>query len=101
MDADAPYIFNIVNNEKANSQFNFGMQPVVYSVREATLGRAGWTHMGSDICYYRNSYQRPDCRRGRLYHTTTFSIKFPHSWDVCYVAYHFPYTFTQLLVCFC
>ncbi|XP_026274191.1 cytosolic carboxypeptidase 1-like isoform X1 [Frankliniella occidentalis] len=98
MEGEAPYVFNIVNNEKANSQFNFGMQPIVYSVREATLGRAGWTHMGTDICYYRNSYQRPDGRRGRLYHTTTFSIKFPHSWDVCYIAYHYPYTYTQLLM---
>lgn len=67
-------------------------------VREATLGRSGWVHMGSDICYYRNSYQRVDGRRGRSYHTTTFSIKFPHSADVCYIAYHYPYTFTQLLV---
>ncbi|KAK3923203.1 Cytosolic carboxypeptidase 1 [Frankliniella fusca] len=98
MDGEMPYVFNIVNNEKANSQFNFGMQPIVYSVREATLGRAGWTHLGTDICYYRNSYQRPDGRRGRLYHTTTFTIKFPHSWDVCYVAYHYPYTYTQLLM---
>ncbi|KAJ1525658.1 hypothetical protein ONE63_008876 [Megalurothrips usitatus] len=98
MDADAAYVFNIVNNEKANSQFNFGMQPVLYSVREATLGRAGWTHTGSDICYYRNSYQRPDGRRGRLYHTTTFTIKFPHAGDVCYLAYHYPYTYTQLLM---
>lgn len=54
--------------------------------------------MGADVCYYRNSYQRPDGRRGRLYHTTTFSIKFPHPGDVCYVAYHYPYTYTQLLV---
>ena len=67
-------------------------------VREATLGRPGWVHMGTDICYYRNSYQRPDSRRGRYYHTTTFTIKFPHSWDVCYMAYHYPYTYTQLLV---
>lgn len=40
MDADAAYAFNIVNNEKANSQFNFGMQPVVYSVRVLGVRRS-------------------------------------------------------------
>ena len=33
-----PYIFNIINYEKANSQFNFGMQPVMFSVKEALEG---------------------------------------------------------------
>lgn len=36
-----PYIFNIVNCEKSDSQFNFGMKPVMYSVKEAVLGRPG------------------------------------------------------------
>ena len=34
-----PYIFNIINYEKANSQFNFGMQPVMFSVKEALEGQ--------------------------------------------------------------
>ena len=34
-----PYIFNIINYEKANSQFNFGMQPVLFSVKEALQGK--------------------------------------------------------------
>ena len=33
-----PYIFNIINYEKANSQFNFGMQPVLFSVKESLQG---------------------------------------------------------------
>lgn len=36
-----PYIFNIVNCEKSDSQFNFGMKPVLYSVKEAVQGRPG------------------------------------------------------------
>ena len=36
-----PYIFNIINYEKANSQFNFGMQPVMFSVKEALEGQQG------------------------------------------------------------
>lgn len=41
MQQGRPYIFNIVNCEKSDSQFNFGMKPVMYSVKEAVLGRPG------------------------------------------------------------
>lgn len=69
----------------------------MYSVWDAVNGRPGWVRVGSDVCYYRNSYQNPG-GRGRCYLTTTFSVKFPHENDVCYFAYHFPYTYTQLMV---
>lgn len=41
MQQGRPYIFNIVNCEKSDSQFNFGMKPVMYSVKEAISGRQG------------------------------------------------------------
>ena len=41
-----PYIFNIINYEKANSQFNFGMQPILFSVKEAMEGRPYWRRIG-------------------------------------------------------
>nr|CAD7599970.1 unnamed protein product [Timema genevievae] len=97
MESKTPYQFNIINCEKQNSQFNFGMKPLLYSVREATLGRTGWVRTGRDICYYRNSYQNLGSK-GRSYFTTTFTVEFPHAYDVCYVAYHYPYTYSQLLV---
>lgn len=97
MDNMAPYTFNIVNCEKTNSQFNYGMKPILYSVRESTLGRPGWFRTGSDICYYRNGYKIPHSNK-KTFLTASFSVKFPHSLDVCYIAYTFPYTFTQLLV---
>uniref|UniRef100_A0A8C3BVI1 tubulin-glutamate carboxypeptidase n=1 Tax=Cairina moschata TaxID=8855 RepID=A0A8C3BVI1_CAIMO len=81
-----PYRFNIINCEKFNSQFNYGMQLVMYSVKEALLGRPCWLRVGHDISYYKNHYR---CRaaagggmRGRYYYTLTFSIKFPHKDDV-------------------
>ncbi|XP_025153461.1 cytosolic carboxypeptidase 1 isoform X2 [Harpegnathos saltator] len=95
MEANAPYTFNIINCEKANSQFNFGMKPILFSVTEAKCGRAGWVRTGVDICYYRNCYQRP--ARGKTYLTTSFTVTFPHAHDVCYLAYHFPYTYSQLM----
>lgn len=93
----APYTFNVINCEKSNSQFNYGMKPLLYSVREATLGRPGWLRSGFDICYYRNGYKIPHSNK-KTFLTASFSIKFPHSLDICYIAYTFPYTFTQLLV---
>nr|CAD7420447.1 unnamed protein product [Timema poppensis] len=72
------------------------MKPLLYSVREATLGQMGWVRTGRDICYYRNSYQNLGSK-GRSYFTTTFTVEFPHAYDVCYIAYHYPYTYSQLL----
>lgn len=76
----SPYTFNIVNYEKANSQYNFGkasptlvitwpkfltsvqllgMQPVMFSVKEAMLGRPYWRRVGVNISYYRNHFNNP------------------------------------------
>ncbi|XP_014670329.1 PREDICTED: cytosolic carboxypeptidase 4-like isoform X2 [Priapulus caudatus] len=100
MEAAAPYRFNIVNCEKSNSQFNFGMQPVLFSVREAALSRVGWVRAGTDICYYKNHFTHmPTSGSGcqtKLHYTATFTLTFPHPGDVCYVAYHYPYTYSLL-----
>lgn len=99
MDANIPYVFNIINCEKANSQFNYGMKPLLYSVQEAVSKNRGWVREGSDICYFRNAYPCSGKKqKKRTYLTATFTIKFPHSLDVCYLAYHYPYTYSQLLV---
>lgn len=34
----------------------------------------------------------------RCYYTLTFAITFPHHGDACYLAYHYPYTYTALMV---
>ena len=70
----------------------------MYSVCEAVQGRPGWIRVGTDICYYRNCYQNLSSRKSRSYLTATFTLTFPHSYDVCYIAYHYPYTYSQLLV---
>ncbi|XP_031558115.1 cytosolic carboxypeptidase 1-like [Actinia tenebrosa] len=97
MEADVPYKFNILNCFKVNSQFNFGMQPVMYSTQEALAGQPGWIRTGTNICYYRNQYCRVgDNHGGKTYFTTTFTIRFPYSEDTCYLAYHYPYSYTML-----
>ncbi|KAL1774134.1 cytosolic carboxypeptidase 4, partial [Sigmodon hispidus] len=101
MRAAIPYRFNIINCEKPNSQFNYGMQPTLYSVKEAVLGRTAWIRTGSEICYYKNHYRRntasKDGASGKHYYTLTFTVTFPHNEDACYLAYHYPYTYSTLM----
>lgn len=96
MEANVPYRFNVINCEKSNSQFNYGMQPVLYSVKEALEGRPHWLRTGTEICYFRNYFCPAGGRRRTTFYTLTFTVTFKHSEDVCYVAYHYPYTYSAL-----
>nr|XP_020763205.1 cytosolic carboxypeptidase 4-like [Odocoileus virginianus texanus] len=101
MRAAIPYRFNIINCEKPNSQFNYGMQLTLYSVKDALLGRPTWVRTGYDICYYKNHYRQrtaiTGAASGKCYYTLTFTITFPHAEDACYLAYHYPYTYSALM----
>nr|XP_056704336.1 cytosolic carboxypeptidase 1 isoform X3 [Euleptes europaea] len=96
------YRFNIINCEKSNSQFNYGMQPLMYSVQDALNGQPWWIRVGTDICYYKNHFSRSSAaaggQKGKSYYTTTFTVSFPHKDDVCYFAYHYPYTYSALMM---
>ncbi|XP_054630378.1 cytosolic carboxypeptidase 1 [Dunckerocampus dactyliophorus] len=100
MRVGATYRFNIINCEKSNSQFNYGMQVLMYSVQEAISGRPRWVRTGTDICYYKNHFARSSIatggQKGKSYYTMTFSSSFSHKDDVCYFAYHYPYTYSSL-----
>ncbi|XP_057225992.1 cytosolic carboxypeptidase 1 isoform X3 [Malurus melanocephalus] len=100
MKAGIAYRFNIINCEKSNSQFNYGMQPLMYSVQEALNSRPCWTRVGTDICYYKNHFSRSSIaaggQKGKSYYTITFTVTFQHKDDVCYFAYHYPYTYSAL-----
>ncbi|MEE6503713.1 hypothetical protein FKM82_004911 [Ascaphus truei] len=99
MRAAGSYRFNVINCEKGNSQFNYGMQPVMYSMKEALNGKACWVRAGHDICYYKNffCFRASGEKKRRQYYTLSFTISFPHSDDVCYMAYHYPYTYSALM----
>ncbi|XP_062985473.1 cytosolic carboxypeptidase 1 isoform X4 [Elgaria multicarinata webbii] len=96
------YRFNIINCEKTNSQFNYGMQPLMYSVQEALSGHPWWIRVGTDICYYKNHFSRSSIaaggQKGKSYYTITFTVSFLHKDDVCYFAYHYPYTYSALMM---
>ena len=74
----------------------------MFSVSEAVQGRPCWTRVGSEICYYKNHYVRSAQTtggvRGKSYYTATFSVTFRHRNDVCYLAYHYPYTYSMMQV---
>ncbi|TPX67231.1 hypothetical protein SpCBS45565_g03896 [Spizellomyces sp. 'palustris'] len=89
---NTPYKFNIVNMSKPNSQFNQGMQPVMFSREDGC-----WRRVGDAIYYYKNHYAFPtqyesDC----TFATLTFTIVFSYAGDSCYFAYHYPYTYSDL-----
>ncbi|GIX96429.1 hypothetical protein CEXT_366423 [Caerostris extrusa] len=42
--------------KKSSSQFNEGMCPVMFSVRDHIERKQGWIRTGCDICYFRNHY---------------------------------------------
>lgn len=48
--------------------------------------------------HYRQSAAITGAESGKCYYTLTFAVTFPHAEDVCYLAYHYPYTYTTLMV---
>ncbi|KAG7391321.1 hypothetical protein PHYPSEUDO_005270 [Phytophthora pseudosyringae] len=112
------YRFNIVNLCKPNSLFNQGLQPVVYSVRDAHQKAKGWVRSGTDIYYFANSFARPPRNVAALsgvspaemtsavttatpaapaltYYTLTFTLEFWGADDTYLVAHSYPYTLTM------
>ncbi|RCN25158.1 hypothetical protein ANCCAN_29131, partial [Ancylostoma caninum] len=63
----------------------------------------GWVRVGDSVCYYRNLYtpgedvdvdESKSKRRG--FYSIRFNMTFRNKGDICYFAYHFPYTFSFL-----
>ena len=91
--------FNIVNMQKKDSLYNYGMKPVTYSVNQ--LQREDWKHRGDDICYYRNgnttvqSFNKTKKVGFRYYYTLTFTYTFERA-DTVFFAHSYPYTYSDL-----
>ena len=66
MQTGVPYLFNIVNCEKPKSQFKHGMQPVMFSVKDAETGNQGWKRVGKDVSYYVNKFKFMEVRMSTL-----------------------------------
>lgn len=110
--AGLPYHFLVSNFTKSSSQFERGMQPVVLSERlYRTLG-VGWCRAGREISYQHNHTLLSPAGAGAAergaealqqsqggllgaYYSLSFTLTFPFTNDVVYIAYSYPYTFTQ------
>ena len=58
MRKDRKYRFNIVNFMKPDSNYNQGMKPLIYSVKEAEENRIGWQRTGTNIAYYQGARKK-------------------------------------------
>jgi len=95
MQPGVAYKFNIINLLKPDSQYNYGMQPLIYSDRNAADKGVGWVRSGTEICYYQNHHNRG--KKEGNYYTLTCTLTFPHQHDTVHLAYGYPYTYTRLL----
>ena len=88
------YKFNVINLLKPDSLYNRGMQPLIYSNRAAAESGKAWRRCGQRICYYQNHIKRKGSSNN--YYTATFTLDFEYDNDTVYIAYCYPYTFTDL-----
>ncbi|KAM6160872.1 cytosolic carboxypeptidase 2 [Erethizon dorsatum] len=88
---DVPYRFTIVNLLKPRSLYAAGMRPLLYSQRDASSRQVGWRREGSDIRYYRRGGGA-----GRPHYCLTWTARFPHDRDTCFLAHGYPYTYSDL-----
>ncbi|KAF4144647.1 Zinc carboxypeptidase [Phytophthora infestans] len=83
------YRFSLVNLAKSGALFGQGLQPVVYSEKDATKG-IGWRHRGTCIRY--DMTASPLAPPGA--NALTFHYEFEHENDCVYFACIQPYTYT-------
>ncbi|KAF4035970.1 Zinc carboxypeptidase [Phytophthora infestans] len=86
------YRFSLVNLAKSGALFGQGLQPVVYSEKDATKG-IGWRHRGTCIRY--DMTASPLAPPGA--NALTFHYEFEHENDCVYFACIQPYTYTDLM----
>ncbi|XP_023566627.1 cytosolic carboxypeptidase 2 isoform X2 [Octodon degus] len=87
-----PYRFTIVNLSKPRSLYAAGLRPLLYSQRDASRHGVGWRREGSDIRYFR----RGAGGEGRPRFALTWTARFPHDRDTCFLAHGYPYTYSDL-----
>jgi murein tripeptide amidase MpaA len=83
------------------------MKPLIYSKKEAEYHKLGWHRVGEDIAYYQNNQNKakfsnlPGSQANMSsatpnnFYTLSFRMNFKHDEDEVYLAYCYPYTFTD------
>eukprot|EP00466_Bigelowiella_natans_P003937 jgi/Bigna1/36419/e_gw1.14.23.1 len=91
----AQYKLNLINFQKPDSMYNYGMRPLIFSRVAARERGAGWLRTGENICYYQNHLKRAK-QNNKPYFTLTFTVELKHENDTVYFAYCYPYSYTDL-----
>ncbi|DAZ92918.1 TPA: hypothetical protein N0F65_011323 [Lagenidium giganteum] len=87
------YKFSLINLAKSGALFGSGLQPVVYSERNASTKRIGWVHRGYHVRY--DVSVSPNSPPGT--NTLSFKYRFENENDTVYFACLQPYTYTDLM----
>jgi hypothetical protein len=67
----------------------------MFSVRDFCDKNVSWRRFGNNISYYNNSIPFPGSS-SKTFFTATFSVTFEHNNDDCFLAYHYPYSYSCL-----
>lgn len=99
MVSNESYTFHIANFYKADSLYNYGMHPLLYSEKMVKEHGKGWIRIGRKISYHTTSPKHIlSENQGEIsYYTLTWTMKFPASEDTCYLAHCFPYSYSHLM----
>ncbi|CAI8023996.1 Cytosolic carboxypeptidase 3 [Geodia barretti] len=97
METTPIYTFHIVNFEKSKSLYSKGLQPLLYSEHEARATGVGWRRVGWNMSYTQSRVNYPPHMSPlRSYFTLTWSMRFYHHGDTCYLAHCYPYPLSAL-----
>lgn len=67
------------------------MKPLMYSQKDAESEGIGWRRVGNHIKYYKYNTEE-----GQTLYCLTWTVCFPNSYDTCYFAQFYPYTYSDL-----
>lgn len=103
--------FHIINMQKSEALYNFGMKPALLAMSREDLG---WQHGTTDVCYFKNGLSevcsrysssagaedsekkiKPSSKKLKQFYSLCFTYKFEQP-DTVYFAHAFPYTYTDL-----
>jgi hypothetical protein len=102
---DVEYTFTIANLVKKNSHFKTGMKILYRSLKEEAFNGQPktWVRGGYQPCYFKTfgrfelaMSKKLKLHSSRCVWSASFKFVFPWDNDVCYFAYGYPYTYTDL-----
>ena len=72
------------------------MKVLVYSQKKSENEELGWYRDGRNILYFANGIKK-DKGLNKSFYTLTFTLDFPYNDDTVFIAYSYPYTYSDLV----